>query len=212
MTSPTLFAGSHLDWLRHERERAAVRARWAEWFESWDVLLSPVTPTPAIPHDQEGDFFSRTIERQRRASPYLDNIAWTGLIGIVGLPSAVPPLGPTASGLPVGCRWWRRTCATAPRCGSPGSSRRPSTAPGTECPGVLASPATTDQLRYSIRRRARASRRWILFGVAWRCPRASGAGARLDPYAAGARPASRRPWPLPGAPTPAKDHFPRLGR
>ena len=95
-------AGSHLDWLRYEQQRAGVRARWADWFESWDVLLVPVTPTAAIRHDQEGDLGSRTIEVNGERRPYLDNIAWTGLIGIVGLPSAVPPLGPTESGLPVG--------------------------------------------------------------------------------------------------------------
>jgi amidase len=98
----TLMAGSHLDWLRHEQQRAEVRARWADWSESWDVLLVPVTPTAAIRHDQEGDLGSRTIEINGERRPYLDNIVWTGLVGNVGLPSAVPPLGPTASGLPVG--------------------------------------------------------------------------------------------------------------
>ncbi|MFL6205372.1 MAG: amidase family protein, partial [Acidimicrobiales bacterium] len=97
-----VLAGSHLDWLRLEQQRAAVRARWAAWFSSWDVLLCPVTPTPALHHDQQGDFTSRTIDINGETRPYLDNIAWTGLIGIVGLPSAVPPLGRTASGLPVG--------------------------------------------------------------------------------------------------------------
>jgi amidase len=66
------------------------------------VLLCPVSPTPALPHDQEGDLFTRTIDVNGESRSYLDNIAWTGLIGIVGLPSAVPPLGPTPSGLPVG--------------------------------------------------------------------------------------------------------------
>jgi amidase len=97
-----LISGSHLDWLRLEQQRAAVRACWAEWFSNWDVLLSPVTPTPAFRHDQDGDLVSRTIDVNGETRPYLDNIAWTGLIGIVGLPSAVSPLRPTASGLPVG--------------------------------------------------------------------------------------------------------------
>ena len=78
------------------------RARWAEWFSNWDVLLCPVTPTPAFRHDRAGDMFTRTIDVNGELRSYLENIAWTGLIGIVGLPSAVPPLGPTASGLPVG--------------------------------------------------------------------------------------------------------------
>jgi amidase len=95
-------SGSHLDWMRLEQQRAALRARWADWSSSWDVLLCPVTPTAALPHDHEGDFSSRTITVNGETRPYFDNIAWTGLIGNIGLPSAVPPLGLTASGLPVG--------------------------------------------------------------------------------------------------------------
>ena len=45
---------------------------------------------------------SRTIVVNGESQPYLNNIAWTGMIGIMGLPSAVPPIGLTASGLPVG--------------------------------------------------------------------------------------------------------------
>jgi amidase len=59
-------------------------------------------PAPAIPHLQEGDFLSRTIEINGESVPYLTLIAWTGLIGITCLPSAVPPIGRTPAGLPVG--------------------------------------------------------------------------------------------------------------
>jgi amidase len=96
------FSGSHLSWLRLEEQRAALRARWAEWFQDWDVLLCPVTPTPAFPHQQDGDYFSRTVDVNGEARPYVENVAWAGLIGIVGLPAAVPPLGRTDAGLPVG--------------------------------------------------------------------------------------------------------------
>ena len=41
---------SHTDWLIADRERARRRLRWAEFFESVDVLLCPVTLTPAFPH------------------------------------------------------------------------------------------------------------------------------------------------------------------
>ena len=53
--------GSHREWLRAEEERARLRRTWAEWFETYDTLLCPVMPTPAFPHDQDGDFFSRTV-------------------------------------------------------------------------------------------------------------------------------------------------------
>jgi amidase len=97
-----VFSGSQLAWQGHDQRRQACRSAWASWFEDWDVLLCPVTPTPAFPHDQEGDFFSRTTTINGETRPYLEHIAWAGMIGVVGLPSAVPPLGRTAAGLPVG--------------------------------------------------------------------------------------------------------------
>ncbi len=95
-------SGSHLQWLRGDEQRAGMRKVWAEWFESFDALLCPVMPAPAIAHLQEGDFLSRTIEINGESVPYLTLIAWTGLIGITCLPSAVPPIGRTPAGLPVG--------------------------------------------------------------------------------------------------------------
>jgi amidase len=61
-----------------------------------------VTPTPAFPHQQEGDFLSRRMLIDGVDRAYLENISWTGLIGVVGLPSTVVPVGRTAAGLPVG--------------------------------------------------------------------------------------------------------------
>ena len=94
--------GSHYDWLQHERARVGLRNAWADWFTTYDALLCPVTPTPPFPHDQSEEFFTRTMTINGEERSYLDNVCWTGLIGIVGLPSAVPPLPKTAAGLPVG--------------------------------------------------------------------------------------------------------------
>jgi amidase len=96
------FSGKHVDWLAHQTARAAMQQVWADWFVGWDALLCPVIPTPAFPHNQEGDFFSRTLIVNGESRSYLDNVSWAGLIGIIGLPAAVPPVGPTAGGLPVG--------------------------------------------------------------------------------------------------------------
>jgi amidase len=95
-------SGSHRQWLRGDERRAEVRKVWAEWFESYDALLCPVMPTPAITHQQEGDMFSRSIDINREPVPYINLISWTGFIGITCLPSAVPPIGRTPAGLPVG--------------------------------------------------------------------------------------------------------------
>ena len=95
-------AGSHRAWLRADERRAQLRAIWQEWFETYDALICPVMATPAFVHNQAGTFDTRTIEINGATRPYRDLVSWTGLIGVLGLPSAVPPVGRTPAGLPVG--------------------------------------------------------------------------------------------------------------
>jgi amidase len=93
---------SHRAWLRADDRRAHLREIWREWFERYDALICPVMATPAFPHNQDGNFDSRTVEIDGTTRPYRDLVSWTGLIGVLGLPSAVPPIGRTSAGLPVG--------------------------------------------------------------------------------------------------------------
>ena len=96
-------SGTHYSWLRGQVQRAKAQRAWAEWFASGiDVFLCPVTPSAAFTHNQEGDFMTRTYIVNGEERSYLENTVWTGLIGVVGLPSAVPPLPHTRDGLPVG--------------------------------------------------------------------------------------------------------------
>ena len=95
-------SGSHRAWLRGDEQRAAIKATWAEWFETYDALLCPVQTAPAIPHTQDGDFLTRMFPLNGAPHPYMNLVAWTGFIGITELPSAVPPIGRTPDGIPVG--------------------------------------------------------------------------------------------------------------
>jgi amidase len=94
-------SGTHHQWIRNAIERSRLQEIWAQWFESYDVLLCPVTPSAALPHTQ-GEFASRMMTIDGVERSWLENVSWTGLIGVVGLPSAVPPIGRTPDGLPVG--------------------------------------------------------------------------------------------------------------
>ena len=95
-------AGSHADWLRAHRRRAALCDRWAEWFADYDALLTPVLCTTAFAHLQGGDFATRKLTVDGVERDYASVVWWTGMFGVVGLPSAVPPVGRTPAGLPVG--------------------------------------------------------------------------------------------------------------
>jgi amidase len=95
-------SGSHLAWLRADEERASLKAVWSDWFESYDLLLCPVLALPAFPHNQEGPLMDRVLDLNGERVPYITVLQWTGLIGVLGLPAAVPPLRRTTGGLPVG--------------------------------------------------------------------------------------------------------------
>lgn len=90
------------DWSATDARRQEIRASWAEFFTEHDVLLCPVAPTAAVPHDHLPDLGARTIEVNGQTRPYTDHSIWVGAIGMPLLPSAVVPIGRTAGGLPVG--------------------------------------------------------------------------------------------------------------
>lgn len=92
----------HRDWLRADEARARHRAAFARFFRDHDVLLAPVAPTAAFPHDTETEITARTTEVDGETRPYLENIYWNGGIGTLLLPVSVPPIGRTPDGLPVG--------------------------------------------------------------------------------------------------------------
>jgi amidase len=92
----------HRDWLMLHEHRMQLTARWASFFHSYDALLCPVGPTPAITHDHSPDLNERTILVNGHTRRYLDQSVWPSLAGAAYLPAAVAPVGRTATGLPVG--------------------------------------------------------------------------------------------------------------
>jgi amidase len=94
--------GSHRTWLEQDLARADMRRVWAEWFTDYDVLLCPVMPMVAFPHDHRGTLGDRVVPINGLPRRHADTVAWTGLVGVVYLPSTVVPVGRTPAGLPVG--------------------------------------------------------------------------------------------------------------
>jgi amidase len=93
---------THRDWLLLNRERAALRAAWAECFQRVDVVLCPVAIAPAFPHLQDGEWDTRTLVINGRERRYLELEGWPAVVGAAYLPSTSVPVGRTAAGLPVG--------------------------------------------------------------------------------------------------------------
>ena len=58
-------AGRYRTWARANGRRQHQRAAWAACFERYDVVLAPVMPTAAFPHDVERPM-TRAVHRRRR--------------------------------------------------------------------------------------------------------------------------------------------------
>jgi amidase len=92
----------HRSWLTNNERRLQMRARWREFFENWDIVLAPISPTVAIPHDHSEPMTRRQIEVAGATRSYLSQLQWMGLFGVVYLPVTAVPVAQHSSGLPIG--------------------------------------------------------------------------------------------------------------
>ena len=108
---PLLFRGGratalrHKDWIALDEARQHQRVAWAELFTTVDVLLCPVFPVAAFPHQVDDDPFgilNRTLAVGDRNVAHGELTHWCGVVGVSYLPSTVVPVGFTADGRPVG--------------------------------------------------------------------------------------------------------------
>ncbi|MFD8982421.1 amidase family protein [Streptomyces sp. NPDC059564] len=91
----------HRDWLRVNEEREQLRGRWADYFATHDVLITPATPTAAALDQTDVPVPSRFITVDGEKRSYFDQTAWLNLAGPARLPALVMPAGRTADGLPL---------------------------------------------------------------------------------------------------------------
>ncbi|MDE1954204.1 MAG: amidase [Betaproteobacteria bacterium] len=92
---------SHRDWIAASQQRNRVRAQWRELFRAFDAVICPVSPVTAFAHDHS-DMQARRIDIDGRSVPYGDQIAWSGLATLPGLPATAMPIGRSQQGLPIG--------------------------------------------------------------------------------------------------------------
>jgi amidase len=96
---------SHADWLRTDLERSNLRRAWARFFDDFDIVLCPVAPTTAWPHDDR-DRFDRVIDVETATGQttigYYEQLFWAGINNVALLPASVIAGGSSAGGLPIG--------------------------------------------------------------------------------------------------------------
>ncbi len=91
----------HRAWVKHHHRRFRLRDAWARFFAEWDILVCPIMPTAAFPHDHAPQM-TRTLPIDGQGYPYFEQLHWAGLITVAHLPSTVFPTGLSAAGLPLG--------------------------------------------------------------------------------------------------------------
>jgi amidase len=104
---------THRNWLRLDEDRREIQVGWSRFFESYDVLLCPVIPVVAPPHDPSDDLddvasvdhrMAMTVDVDGVARPYLDQLTWNIVTGLAGLPVTAVPLVQNADRLPIGAQ------------------------------------------------------------------------------------------------------------
>ncbi len=105
---------THHEFLALAEKQAQLCLTWRKFFERYDVILCPIMPTVAFPHDQtgEGRGTSRSTRapRSSMASRFLimNGLQWPGLV-TVAEPAGDGDLQPDASSR--ACRWVFRSSA-----------------------------------------------------------------------------------------------------
>jgi amidase len=92
---------SHAAWINTSRIRTNLRARWQALLLDVDAILCPPMPTVAFPHDHAPQL-TRRIEIDGTNVPYQDQVAWSALATLIGLPATVMPIARSPEGLPIG--------------------------------------------------------------------------------------------------------------
>jgi amidase len=99
---------THHQFLTLAEKQAQLRAVWRRFFERYDVILCPIMPTVAFPHDQSGEGpghvaqYSRTTLVDGHPVPYMNGLQWPGLITVANLPATAIPTGRFIDGMPMG--------------------------------------------------------------------------------------------------------------
>ena len=92
---------SHRDWMRADRIRTRLANSWRALFQGFDVVLCPIMPTVAFPHDHT-EMVTRRIAIDNTTVPYIDQVMWAGVATLTGLPATAMPIGRSTGGLPIG--------------------------------------------------------------------------------------------------------------
>ena len=98
------YTATHREWMAADAVRQRLRREAAVVFDRYDAILAPTTPVVAFPHDHRAFGRRRLVMSNGKAIPYPSMLNWISLATALHLPATAIPVGPSASGLPVGAQ------------------------------------------------------------------------------------------------------------
>ncbi|MBS0334374.1 MAG: amidase [Proteobacteria bacterium] len=98
------YTATHREWMAADAVRNRLRQEIAETFDRFDVILAPIAPLTAFPHDHR-PFARRSLTfSDGRVIPYGAMLNWISLATALHLPATAVPVGFAEDGLPVGAQ------------------------------------------------------------------------------------------------------------
>jgi amidase len=91
----------HRSWSDRDEARTNYRLRWRAFFESWDVVICPISATTAYEHDHRPKL-ERVLTVDTVETSHYEHYFWVGLATVAYLPSTAFPTGLSSDGLPIG--------------------------------------------------------------------------------------------------------------
>lgn len=98
------YTARHREWMAADAVRARLRHEIGAAFDRWDVILAPITPVPAFPHDRRPFQKRRLKTSEGTQIPYNSILTWIAPATALHLPATTVPAGLTESDLPVGAQ------------------------------------------------------------------------------------------------------------
>ena len=98
------YTARHREWMEADAVRARLRHEMADAFGRWHVILAPIAPVAAFPHDHRPFQKRRLKTSAGQAIPYNSMLTWIATATALHLPATAIPAGRTAAGLPVGAQ------------------------------------------------------------------------------------------------------------
>lgn len=93
---------THHDWLIANEARVKMGQSVRRLFDKYEVIIAPVSPVVAFPHDHSPFARRKLLCSDNRKIPYEAMIRWIALATACGLPVTSIPVGLSNDGLPVG--------------------------------------------------------------------------------------------------------------